>query len=58
MKLSGCGIEEGIAFGLVTIELCDLLLVDAGKERYPICEYALSELLYVCTLTVPELLNY
>lgn len=57
MQLRGCGVEEGIALGLVAVELGDLLLVDAGKERNPVCEYALPEFLYICTLMVPEFLN-
>jgi hypothetical protein len=47
VELCGGGVEESVAFGLVAIELSDLLFVDTGKERDPICEYALSEFLYV-----------
>ena len=58
VQLGGCAFEEDVAFGLVSVELGDLLLVDVGQEGNPLVYDAVFASLYVRFLPVPELIYH
>lgn len=58
VQLSGSRFEEDGAFGLVTIEFDNLLLVNISNKGYPLIDDILFELINADFLTIVELFDY